>query len=240
MHREDEEIQLSDICARLKMDDPLGMLHEIYHVLDGVYLMNAQRHDENVGDDMATFAQLIYRNSWAQLESTLPLYDREISASRPNNSLVIHTPGPDLKVYRGGRDESFDIELYDFNTGSITKRSLARDNELQLSLFDFGQTEILDEDRSLTPNGWVFVHSGNPDDGLVSVWIGAPRTNAGVHDSAWSFVFQLPDLCEQYGCRGTDGSGGLRVEPSPVGPSGPSYDALPEPEIVVHPKTQRG
>ncbi len=241
MSSNDTEITLSEICSRFQMEDPLGFLHEIYHIVAGVYDMNSQRHDETVGDDMATYAQLIYRNSWSQLELTLPLFSYDIWASRPKNSLVIHTPGPDVKVYRGGSDQTFDIELYDFETGSITKQVFARSNDTQLNLFDHDhQLDASDLDRRLAPDGWVIVHSGNPNDGLLNMWIGAPRTPTETDDSTWSFVCPLPNLCQQYGCGGSETTGGLSVEPSPHGPSGPSFDALPEPEIHIEPKIDHG
>ena len=237
---EESEISLSEICGRFRLDDPLGFLHEIYHILSGVYRMNGQRHDESVGDDMTTFAHLVYRNSWAQLELKLPAVDQAISTVRPNNSLAIRTPGPSLKVYRGGRDETFDIESYDCKSGSITKLGFARENERQLNLFSQHDDAELDVDQRLSPDGWFLVHSGNPDDGLLNVWIGAPRQPTLADLSSWSFVFHLPNLCEAYGCGEGGGSGGLAVEPSPVQPSGPAFDELAEPDLDLAPRSKHG
>ena len=236
-----DELPLADICDRLGLQDPMGFLHEVYHAIAETYRINSERHDEAVGDDNMTFAQLMYRNSWAQAEQALESYDG-VRTSRPRGSLTIHTPGRDLKVYRGGSDEHFSIESYDPETGSLTRQEIAENNAQQLSLFEQDPLSDDDEhiDARLSPKTWFIVHSGNPDDGLLRIWIGAPTRPEDPSQSPWSFVLPLPDLCAEQGCGGHRPDSGVSLEPSPHQPQGPSYDQIPEPEIRVEPITEHG
>lgn len=233
---------LADVCRPLGLSDPGGFLHEIYHTIANVYRLNSDRHDESVGDDMMTFAQLVYRNSWAQLEQLLPGFDAQLWTSRPEGSLTIHAPGRDLKVYRGGSDEKFEIEDYDPETGSLTKQQIAKNNAHQLSLFQQNSQDDVSEgaDARLSPDVWFVVHSGNPRDGLLKVWIGAPLTSANSFRTPWSFVLALPDLCAERGCGGHDSDSGVSIAPSPNRPLDPSYDQIAEPDVRIELNTEHG
>ena len=235
------EVALADVCGLLKLEDPMGFLHKVHHAIAEAYRINGERHDETVGDDNMTFAQLMYRNSWAQIEQTLMSYEG-VRTSRPRGSLTIDTPGRDLKVYRGGSDERFSIENYDPDTGSLTKLEITRNNAYQLNLFEQNPLPDHDEniDARLSPKTWFIVHSGNPDDGLLRVWIGAPTRPDNLSQSPWSFVLALPDLCDERGCGGRRTDSGVSLEPSPHQPPGPSYDQIPEPEVRVEPRTEHG
>ena len=236
-----DELPLADICDPLGLEDSMGFLHEVYHTISETYRINSDRHDDTVGDDNMTFAQLMYRNSWAQTEQALENYDG-VQTSRPRGSLTIHTPGRDLKVYRGGSDRHFSIESYDPETGSLTRQEITENNAYQLSLFEQNPLPDDDEhiDARLSPKTWFIVHSGNPDDGLLRIWIGAPTRPESPSQSPWSFVLPLPDLCAQRGCSGHRPDSGVSLEPSPHQPHGPSYDQIPEPEIRVEPRTEDG
>lgn len=242
MHEHDpDELTLADVCDPLGLEDPVGFLHEIYHAIAETYRINSDRHDETVGDDNMTFAQLMYRNSWAQIEQTLESYDG-IWTSRPRGSLTIHTSERYLKVYRSGSDKHVSIENYDPETGSLTKQQITETNANQLRLFEQNPLPDHDEniDARLSPKTWFIVHSGNPDDGLLRVWIGAPTKPENPSQSPWSFVMPLPDLCTERGCGGHRPDSGVSLEPSPHQPHGPSYDQIPEPEVRVEPRTEHG
>ena len=242
MNDDTGELTLADICRPLRLDDPVGLLHMIFHVLGGVYQMNSDRHDESVGDDMMTFAQLVYRNSWAQLEQVLPSVDPRVRTSRPEGSLTIHTPGRDLKVYRGGADESFDIQHYEPEMGSVTKWQIAATNALQMTLFEqqLQHDAGAETDIRLSPSVWFVVHSGNPESGLIQAWIGAPLMSADSNGSSWSFVLPLPDLCAERGCGGDAIGGDISIAPSPERPVGPSYDQVAEPEVHISVRAGHG
>ena len=236
------ELALADVYDLLGLEDPLGFLHEIYHTLVEVYRMNGDRHDETVGDDRITFGQLTFRNSWAQIEQALRSSGLQVWTSRPRGSLTIHTPGRDLKVYRGGSDERFAIENYDPESGSLTRQQIAENNTYQLSLFEpspprDGRAGI---DVRLSPRDWFIVHSGNPDDGLLKVWIGAPLIPENPSQSPWSFVLPLPDLCAERGCGGHHPDSGVSIEPSPHQPNSPSYDQIAEPNVRIERITAHG
>ena len=242
MKHDQDELALADACDLLGLEDPTGFLHEIYHTLVEVYRINGERHDEAVGDDRITFGQLTFRNSWAQIEQALRGFGLQVSTSRPRGSLTIHTPARDLKVYRGGSDERFAIENYDPESGSLTRQQIVENNTYQLRLFEpsppMGDGACIDV--RLCPRVWFIVHSGNPEDGLLKVWIGAPLIPENPSQSRWSFVLPLPNFCAERGCGGHLSDSGVSIEPSPHQPNGPSHDQLAEPNVRIERITAHG
>lgn len=197
--------------------------------------MNGERYDSSVGDDMGLFGYAIYKNSWFQLERDLKAFDQAVEASHPRSSLTIKTGGPHLKFYRGGADETFDIETYELDSTSITKRDIPANNAYQLDIFSQNQTTE-SEQAELGPldlTGWITVHSGNPDDGLLSVWMGAPRMPTYDNPSPWAFVFHMPDLCAARGCHGGQSGFGVSITPPPSAPRGPSHGDRQEPDLGI-------
>ena len=142
-----------------------------------------------------TFGFLVYRNSWAQHEERLPVYQGG-STGRPDGSLIIYTPGPELKVYCGGSDRTCDIYEYEFRNGSVAKVEFVNRNWTR-SLFSQGEAD----DPSYL-DSWFLVHYGDPDEGYCGAWICAPRWPTGENPSQWAFAFRLPDLCADRGCGG--------------------------------------
>ena len=211
------------LCEALKLRDPVGFLRDLQHILIRVYRGNVDRHDEKFGDDAITFGALTYRNSWAQLERYLPKYHADVRAERPDRSLTIYTGGPELKVYKGGSGPTFEIEEYDPDSGSVTKRRTVEKNENQLSLFPESDSIAGSVDAGLAAPVWFVVHYGNPQDGFLGMGIGAPR-QFSVEDPQWLFTFLLPDL--------QGDTGFVSVARSP---NTPSYDQMPEPAIRVDP-----
>ena len=232
----DRKLTVEDLCAVLGLGDPEGFLHDLQHILTDVYRANVDRYDETLGDDKITFGSLVYRNSWFQLERDLPVSHPDVRVDRPNGSLTIHTPGPGLKVYKGGSGPTFEIEEYDPESGSVTKQRTVELNERQLTLFNPDSTHFAGNiDAGLAAPVWFVVHYGNPVDGFLGMGIGAPRQSS-IEDPQWLFTFLLPDLCADRGCgEDPNAAGGVSVAPSPLLPSGPSYDQMPEPTIRIEP-----
>ncbi|MGB6057594.1 MAG: hypothetical protein WBF71_04960 [Microthrixaceae bacterium] len=178
----DEFLQLLDT------PEPQKFVDELIGALAEVYRFNADRLEPEMGDDDQWFGFSVYRNGWYRIEVRVgPLIG--VRTSRPNNSLQISVDGGvRFHVYRGGKDEKYDIYTYDLNSGTPTKISLAKNNDRQLSLFE----EVLPEegDHSWRLSDLVIVHSGNAEDGLTGVWVGAPVTEAA-DGSQWAWVLQL-------------------------------------------------
>ena len=213
------------------MRDPQGFLHDLQHILVHVYRTISDIHDEKAGDDGVTFGTLVYRRSWAQIESQLPMRHPDIMVARPDGSLAIYTPGPELKIYKGGSGPTFEIETYDPEAGSDTKRRTVERNERQLTLFDANTSHFGEDiDAGLAAPCWFVLHYGNPQDGFLGMGIGAPRQST-IDEPQWLFTFALPDMCADRGCSRVPESG-VSVAPSP---NVPSYDQMPEPMVRIRP-----
>ena len=230
------EPTFEDVCAAMGLADPAGFLHDLQHVIDDVYRANGDRYDEAIGDDRTVYGTSIWRHSWWRIEERLYMRHPDVNVARPENSLTITTPGGlEIKVYRGGSDPSFKLDDYDPGSGSITKqRNVARNEFQQLSLFDRDRAGLGEYAARLGAPVWYIVHYGGPLEGLLGMWIGAPR--AVTSGSRYFFTLRLPDFCAERGCE-EDGEtlGGVSVVPGPGGPPGPSYDQILEPRIRIEP-----
>ncbi len=219
-----------DLLIQLRtggLTDPEAFLHQLYHSLRSAYRFNQGRFDAEAGDDQGWFGFSVFKNGWHEIEKALVHFGNGVHTDRPKNSLTIFAAGRQIKVYRGGPDEKYDIEEFDPQSGSWTKVGLARANAFQLQLFS---TADPDNDHSADLTTLFLVHSGNPDIGLGGVWIGAPKLPTADDPSSWAFVVVLPDLCASQGCGGT---GGVSVEPPPIKPVGPSHADIEAPVLAV-------
>ena len=161
-------------------------------VLRRVYDINSLRHDPHVGDDAVTFASATYRNSWYQLEQAFAERDGWITG-RPDGSLTITNGEVRLHVYRCGPDEYVNLDSFrlDDAPASLTKRSIAAANSLQLTLDLFGESEAPQATQSPTLRELVIIHAGNPDDGCCGIWVGAPMTIEETTVSPWAWIESL-------------------------------------------------
>jgi len=201
-----------------------GLAASVVPALRQVYDLNAERHDDLVGDDAMTFGFNIYRNSWFRLEQELGEH-ANWATSRPEGSLLISGSGYRVHVYRCGQDEAVDLDGFrlDDAGASLTKQDIARTNgQLKLAL---EETEPKPSENSGELRELVIVHAGNPDDGCCGVWIGAPLPVERVVGSPWEWVAALW-LIE-------------RAEASAPGSAEPGlpvrHDELPEPDVEVKP-----
>lgn len=225
------ELTFERLCDALRLRHPSGFLHDVQHIIADVYRTNVDRHDKALGDDAITFGALVYRNSWAQLEWSLPVQHAEVSVERPDGSLTIYTGGPELKVYKGGSGPTFEIEEYNPDSGSLTKRKTVERNERQLRLFPDSAALMGDVSVGLDAPVWFIVHYGNSEDGFLGMGIGAPRQSS-TEDPQWLFTFLVPDLCAARGCTEPPDPHDVSVVPSP---NPPPYDQMPEPTIRIEP-----
>ena len=208
------------------LTDSEAFLHKLHHALRGAYRFNQDRFDAMQGDDQGWFGFSVFKSGWYAIEQALVDFGDGVRTERPRNSLTVFAGQRQIKVYRGGPDEKYDIEEFDPSTGSWTKVGIARANAFQLQLFS---TNDPDGDHSVDLGSLFLVHSGNPDVGLSDIWIGAPKLPTADSTSSWAFVVHLPDLCAKFGC---GGGGEISVEP-PVRPTGPSHGEIDAPELKV-------
>lgn len=232
MHHREGSSALNEAYDHLRVDDPERLLHTIYHELRRTYQVNAGRHDESIGDDGSTFGFNVYRHSWFAVERELAEFGNGVEVGRPNNSLVISTPGPSLKLYRGGANEDFDIEMYDTSSGSETKQRYTKHNADQL-VFDLGLDAVQAALDAQNLDHWMIVHSGDHEVGLQHVWMGAPRTPTADNLSPWAFVVHLPDLCGLRGCTHGDTQTDTEVDSAHAPAARRSHAELAEPELII-------
>lgn len=191
---------------------------ELRHVYD----LNAERHDPLEGDDAIVFGISVYRNSWFALERMIEELDGWTS-SRPEGSLVICGAGFRIHVYRCGQDENVDLKSFRLDDGvSQTKRSIAINNGVQLTL----DLQPADTMKDVAPGSdlreLVIVHAGNPDDGCCGVWIGAPVPADEINLFPWEWIEPLWRIERP------------KVEEGQTERGLPTrHDELPEPDVAV-------
>ena len=210
------------------LTEPTRFLHMLQHGLRDVYLFNQNRFTPERGDDQGLFGFQVYKNGWFRIEQDLFAYGNGVKTDRPKNSLTVYAAGRNIKVYRGGPDENYDIHSFDIRSGSETRVDLARTNSRQLSLFEQFDPEA---DHSSELSELVLVHAGNSDLGLTNLWIGAPRFPTLENLSAWAFVVHLPDICAEIDCPGSGQT--VSMSPKPTAPHNPSHDEIAEPELKI-------
>ncbi len=220
---------LEEINEKLGLENPDDFWVTLKELISNVYLINADRNDEDLGDDSYTFGQLTYRNIKNKVIEVFRDFDG-VSTNEPTPSLSLYTPGPTLKFYRGGNDEDFLLDSYVLKDDSTKKQEILIRNgqqaeQLQLQLDDDQETipEPLDMKE------WFVVHSGNQELGLTKLSVGAAyKSTSGAY--CWAFTFDI-DL-------DNGDTGGVTVITNPD-PTIPERDGqLKEPEIDVSIKGQ--
>jgi hypothetical protein len=188
-------------------------LRDIFvEVLQGVYGRNAERFDEDRGDDRLTFGVTVWRNAWFALEAALQDWDERLSTARPHGSFHIRLGNLSIYTYKIGDTARDELAIYQLEA-SLTKDMFVRANTDQLSLFDPPQMQ------DGAPVALVLGHAGNPVDGLTLVEIGLPsRDDEGRTRWEWT---------ERFYAEGPDEAEDGRSHPSPYQPfdEGPVTEA---------------
>lgn len=143
-----------------------------------VYAQNARDHSEARGDNAQLFGQKIWYHGDYRI--TLRLDDHSQAAVTHRNGSYRIEVGPlSVGVYKLG--DTIDEDIHEcFPDDSPTKRAYAERNVQQLRLFN---PEEPTPDLPLPPeiryglNDLIVGHFGNPRDGLVKWYVGAPTTD---------------------------------------------------------------
>jgi hypothetical protein len=108
----------------------------------------------------------VWRFSWFRLEQELgPIPG--VRTSRADSSFAIFVGDVAVRSYRGGSDEKYNIDDFEFGVGSRIRREIPWQNYEQLTLFSEKSELALERRLHLT-----IVHSGNPSAGCTGVWVG--------------------------------------------------------------------
>ncbi len=184
--------------------------------INDAYTENVGRFSEDLGDNALTFAVCVVHNLRHLLEEALE-HEPGIRFSRPRNSFQVEIDARRLVHFYKGRSGTSDVGEIRFDQ-SRTKLELLTANAEQLAMV-FEEDEAVLEQCQM--RHLVVVHVGNPSDGFVDAWIGAPVLSP-VNGFRWLWLERL------------DGTGEAAV-PSPVPPAPPSVwlDDSSLPELVI-------
>lgn len=184
--------------------------------INDAYTENVGRFSEDLGDNTLTFAVCVVHNLRHMLEEALE-HEPGIRITRPRNSFQVEIDARRLVHFYKGRSGASDVGEIRFDQ-SRTKLELVSANAEQLAM-------VFDEDEAVLEQcevrHLVVVHVGNPRDGFVDAWIGAPVLSP-INGFRWLWLERL------------DGTGEAAV-PSPAPPALPPVwlDDSSLPEVIV-------
>jgi hypothetical protein len=198
-------------------DETVDLLGDVVRIveraLDQVYEMDSRAYDPSVGDNAQLFGLGIWHHGWFAIEEALEAVEG-VAISHEDNSHRVHLGELTVFVYKGGDDEVDSI--YDVNlNGSATKREYVDRNQTQL--FSLDDIVVAVDERAYELKTLWIAHFGNPRDGLVKIYLGAPSRDAEDRNE-WAWHRRVGEPAQL-----------AVVEAVPEIPL--SFDAQPEPEI---------
>jgi len=198
-------------------DETADLLGDVVRIveraLDQVYEMDARAYDPSVGDNAQLFGLGIWHHSWFAIEEALETVEGVV-VSHEDNSHRIQLGDLTIRVHKGGDDEVDSIYDVDLD-GSATKRESVDRNQTQL--FSFDDIVVAVDERAYELKTLWIPHFGNPRDGLVKLYLGAPSRDAEDHNE-WAWHRRIDEPARL-----------AVVETVPEIP--PAFDVQPEPEI---------
>jgi hypothetical protein len=142
-------------------------------------------HKPDLGFDGFTYGTTAWRLSTRWIIHEISLLPNA-SAREITNSLRVFADGFIISVYAGGSDLNWDLDTFDFDRGTPTKRAIPRRNALNLQLsFDDLEDPILQTPEAL--DELTVVHCGNPQDELAAVYVGAAIFDEEFGRSRWAW-----------------------------------------------------
>jgi hypothetical protein len=184
-------VQLPDaLIARLPLPQAHALrraLGVIAEELPGVYADNVR--DQRPRDNANIFGLRVYFHLWTVLDERRDdLGDARIVMI--DNARYLAVAGFKVAIHKLGHCLGDDIHSC-YPEGSPTQRSYAQRNATQLSLFDVAPEAPLPEDRAYALGDLVVGHFGNPIDGLVKWYVGAPTYDVTGHP-CWAWLARQP------------------------------------------------
>lgn len=161
------------------MGEPFG--RRMLDAIEQAYQVRQRRHDAGIGDNAMTFGMNVRFTVEKLLENAFAEHPG-LKISRPMGSFQIAYHGHIFHFYKFGMNANDSIENLSLDD-STTKINLVLDNQLSLP----GIPAL---------RHWIVAHSGNPRQGLIEVYIGAPNT-LGERGSPWAWREQIFSIHEQ-------------------------------------------
>ncbi len=182
-----------ELISRLSLPQARTLRHALDVVaeeLPGVYADNVR--DQRPRDNANIFGLRVAFHLWAALDERHgDLGDAHVVET--NNARYLAVGHLKVAIHKLGHHVGDDIHNC-FPEGSPTQRSYAQRNANQLSLFESAPEAPLPEDRAYALCDFVVGHFGNPQDGLVKWYLGAPiYDETGRPRWAWLAPQQLSD-----------------------------------------------
>jgi len=175
------------------------------------YQIRSDGHRPGDGDNAMTFGMNVRFSIEKFVEASLA-QSREVGISRPAGSFQIAYRNHLYHFYKFGMDAGDSVDDLNFDD-SETKINIVADNQLPLP----GIPDL----RHL-----IVAHSGNPEDGLLEVYIGAPNA-LGTQGSPWAW---------RHCVFAAEGVAPRTAREDNTGESRPSFLDQPQPTVVVRPR----
>lgn len=210
-----------------------GVLEIMTKVISAVYARNATRYDPVLGDDQTTFGITTSRNI-ANLTVHQLQGQPGVRARMIDTALEVLCDGYILRQYKLAgttRDVSVNAISWDDSEAKLdgaienSSRQLTLDADLDAGVAAFG--EIVPPMRHLR-----LVHAGDLETGECVVYLGIPRDDRDGGSPWFDVALVHGEPGELAVSGGAAEQPALIPLPDPV-PLGPSYDALPLPNVAV-------
>jgi len=197
---------------------PAWVMEIAVKALFTAYDRNRANFDPGIGNTRTSYGVSIWQSAMFYLERAFgEVPDAEVH--RSGSVFDITLPTCRISFYKfgsGPEDRAGDFRLD--GQRSRKRRNIVENN--QLSLFHYTM------DRNAAPvREIVVVHSGNPEDGLLEVHVGAPISADRAQDG-WLWL-------EQVYMKDEPGSEGLVTVSTPPTPTMPAFTQMPPPVIEI-------
>jgi hypothetical protein len=192
----------------------------IVGALRTAYDRNVLAFDPEIGNTPVSFGVSTWQSTLHYLELG---FGSMVGADvhRVGSAFHIKLPGCRVSAYKFGSTKK--AKAKDFRLDGSRKRKLIIENN-QMSLFNY--TMNSDAQPVAVPE-IVVVHSGNFEEGLLEVFIGAP-ISADRAEDGWLWLDKVYDKDD-----GDFGGSGARIDtPPPISPT-PTFKDLPQPNLTV-------
>lgn len=216
----------SELLARLDADDAAACSRSIDAIgeeLAAVYAANVNDHREARGDNAVLFGLKVWVHGDFRITGRLE-DDERANVVHSNGSYSVRIGPLAIGVYKLGDTADEDIHEC-FPDASPTKRSYAERNRAQLTIFDLEPNSPLPPTARYALDDLLIGHFGNPREGLVRWYVGAPMTDErGVRRWAWIARQPLPVL---------------GAASDPARPVMTSFDSREPEPLVVRPRSRQ-
>jgi len=198
------------------------VMEVIVRALYASYDRNVLAFDPEIGNTSMSFGVSTWQSSMYFLEQG---FGSVVGAEVHRSGSAFHIKLPNCRIsfYKFGSSMKDRAEDFRLNGERSRKRLLIVENN-QMSLFNFTMDR---EAQPVAVPEIVVVHSGNPDEGFLQAWVGAPISSDRA-EAGWLWLEQV------YTKDNEDfGLSGVHIDPTPPPPSTPTFKDMAQPTVTV-------